>query len=285
MVHEKEKTVEEAAYQRASAICLRFGAAEVKLSHGAPSFHVRGKHFAMFSRGGYGEAGPGLWIKCTFEEQRELVAREPERYFVPKYVGVKGWVAVRLDPKLGPAGPNDADLAILIENGWAAVVPKSLANAAPQKLPTKASLKLAQTDSQLAASALALLRTLVGELDDVESEVDVRGATFRVRKKPFLYFLNNHHGDGIISACVREELAEITALIKRDPKRFYLPAYIGKQGWLGVRLDLPRTDTKDLRARVVASYKRAAAKSMSTKTRTAEAVPKAAKKKTRRLKR
>jgi hypothetical protein len=274
-----EKTVEEAAYERASAICRRFGAAEVKLSHGAPSFHVRGKHFAMFSRGGYGEVGPGLWIKCTFEEQRELVAREPERYFVPKYVGVKGWVAVRLDPKLGLAGPNDADLAILIENGWAAVVPKSLANAAPQKPPTKSALKLAQTDPKVAASALALLCKLASELADVESEVDVRDATFRVRKKPFLYFLNNHHGDGIISACVRTDLTEITALIKRDPKRFYLPAYIGKHGWLGVRLDLPRTDTKDLRARVNASYDRAASK----KTATANAAPGLAKKK-RRLK-
>ncbi len=115
----------EAAFARVRSICLRFAGADVKLSHGAPAFHVKGKGFATFSRGGYGERGAARWIKSTHDEQRRLVAQDPARYFVPPYFAVGGWIAVGLALELGPVGPNDVDLAILAENGWSAIVPKT----------------------------------------------------------------------------------------------------------------------------------------------------------------
>jgi predicted DNA-binding protein (MmcQ/YjbR family) len=60
---------------------------------------------------------------------------------------------------------------------------------------------------------------------------------FRVRKKVFAYYLDNHHGDGIVSVCCKSELGENIDRANREPDRFYLPAYIGKQGWFGLRLD------------------------------------------------
>ncbi len=60
---------------------------------------------------------------------------------------------------------------------------------------------------------------------------------FRVRKKVFAYYLNSHHGDGIVSVCCKSELGENVDRANREPDRFYLPAYIGKQGWFGLRLD------------------------------------------------
>jgi len=62
-------------------------------------------------------------------------------------------------------------------------------------------------------------------------------ATFRVRKKVFAYFLDNHHGDGIVSVCAKTHLGENQDLARHDPERFYLPAYIGPRGWVGLRLD------------------------------------------------
>ena len=72
-----------------------------------------------------------------------------------------------------------------------------------------------------------------------ESVRDVKGdhAIFRVRNKVFAYFLNNHHGDGIVSVCCRSALGENLDRIRREPERFYSPAYLGPRGWFGLRLD------------------------------------------------
>ena len=79
-------------------------------------------------------------------------------------------------------------------------------------------------------------------------------ATFRVRKKVFAYFLDNHHGDGIVSVCVKTELGENRDLAREDPKTFYLPAYIGARGWVGYRVDRAPVNWNDVAAFVKSSY-------------------------------
>jgi predicted DNA-binding protein (MmcQ/YjbR family) len=88
-------------------------------------------------------------------------------------------------------------------------------------------------------------------------------ATFRVRKKVFAYFLDDHHGDGIVSVCCKTRLGEHSDLAKHDPERFYLPAYIGPRGWIGVRLDRPPVDWEDVARRITASYRAVAPKTLA----------------------
>jgi hypothetical protein len=71
-------------------------------------------------------------------------------------------------------------------------------------------------------------------LPEAVRELQGRHADFRVRAKPFAYFLDDHHGDGIVSVCCRSELGENIDRARHDPARFYLPAYIGKRGWFGL---------------------------------------------------
>jgi predicted DNA-binding protein (MmcQ/YjbR family) len=85
-------------------------------------------------------------------------------------------------------------------------------------------------------------------------------ATFTVRKKVFAYFLNDHHGDGIVSVCTRAFPGENRKLIEAHPKKFYLPAYIGPRGWVGLRLDRGKVDWDEVRDLVTASYLQAAPK-------------------------
>jgi predicted DNA-binding protein (MmcQ/YjbR family) len=79
--------------------------------------------------------------------------------------------------------------------------------------------------------------------------------TFRVRGKVFAYFLDDHHGDGILSVCVKAELGENVDRVRRDPERYYLPDYIGPRGWFGLRLDRGRVDWREVANVVERSYR------------------------------
>ena len=90
-------------------------------------------------------------------------------------------------------------------------------------------------------------------------------ATYRVRGKVFAYFLNNHHGDGIVSVCVKSELGENVDRARREPERFYLPAYVGPRGWFGLRLDRGRVDWREVAQVVERSFRLTAPKSVLKK--------------------
>ena len=52
------------------------------------------------------------------------------------------------------------------------------------------------------------------------------------------------------------------ALVRGEPTRFFLPAYLGARGWVGVRIDTKRVDWKDVAKRVEASYRTVAPKAL-----------------------
>jgi predicted DNA-binding protein (MmcQ/YjbR family) len=87
-------------------------------------------------------------------------------------------------------------------------------------------------------------------------------ADFRVRGKVFAYFLNNHHGDNIVSVCCKSALGENVDRASREPNRFYLPAYIGPRGWFGLRLDSEAIDWSEVRNLVEMSYRLVAPKKL-----------------------
>jgi hypothetical protein len=66
------------------------GAEEIETWETA-TFRVRSKIFAMFS-----DREREAWIKATSDEQAALVEMQPESYFVPPYVGPKGWIGLRV---------------------------------------------------------------------------------------------------------------------------------------------------------------------------------------------
>ena len=90
-----------------------------------------------------------------------------------------------------------------------------------------------------------------------------RHASFLVRKKTFAYFLDNHHGDGIVAVCCKVALGENADLAAADPARFYLPAYIGPRGWVGLRLDGGAIDWSEVTEVVAGSYRLAAPKRLA----------------------
>jgi hypothetical protein len=80
-------------------------------------------------------------------------------------------------------------------------------------------------------------------------------AAFLVRKRTFAYFLNDHHGDGIVSVACKVLAGDNSALAAAQPGRFYLPAYIGPRGWVALRLDIAEPDWQEVGELITGSYR------------------------------
>ena len=105
--------------ERLRAICLALPEAVEIEAWGDPTFRVRDKIFAMEKRG---DGRISLWCKAPPGSQMVLVGADPDRFFVPPYVGHKGWVGVRLD-----RNPDWGEVATLVKRSYRLVAPKRLA--------------------------------------------------------------------------------------------------------------------------------------------------------------
>jgi len=61
------------------------------------SFRIRKKTFAYYLFDHHGDGMVAFCCKSSLNEQRRLVKTDPDSFFVPAYLGAKGWVAIRLD--------------------------------------------------------------------------------------------------------------------------------------------------------------------------------------------
>jgi predicted DNA-binding protein (MmcQ/YjbR family) len=84
-----------------------------------------------------------------------------------------------------------------------------------------------------------------------------------VRKKVFAYFLNDHHGDGIVSVTGKVLPGDNVTLAAAQPDRFYLPAYIGPRGWVALRLDIGAVDWDEVAELITGSYQLIAPKRLA----------------------
>ncbi len=100
------------------AICLALPEATEKEAWGDPTFRVRDKIFAMEKRG---DGRVSVWLKAPEGFQEIIVAADPESYFVPPYVGHKGWIGVRLDKRTDWDGVGK-----MIARSYRLVAPKRL---------------------------------------------------------------------------------------------------------------------------------------------------------------
>lgn len=104
---------------RLRRICLAFPEAMEVEAWGTPTFRVRGRIFALVSRR---DGGISFWCKAPSGAQMVLTGADPDRFFVPPYLGHKGWVGVRLDRH-----PDWAEVAALIDRSYRLIAPKRLA--------------------------------------------------------------------------------------------------------------------------------------------------------------
>jgi hypothetical protein len=102
-------------------ICLSLPEATEKIAWGEPTWRVRDKMFGQYDNNHHNGGRIGIWFKSTLEAQEMYVSADPARYYVPPYVGMKGWVGVRLDVDVN----WDAFEEIATE-AWRLAAPKKL---------------------------------------------------------------------------------------------------------------------------------------------------------------
>jgi hypothetical protein len=100
-------------------MCLAFPAVTERISHGEPTWFVK-KTFVMFADHHHDDR-VAIWCAAPEGAQDVLVGAEPQRYFVPPYVGRRGWIGVYLDVQV------DWDaVTLIVEDAYRWVAPRQL---------------------------------------------------------------------------------------------------------------------------------------------------------------
>jgi len=211
-------------------VCLSFPEAEEVLSHGSPNFRVRGKTFATYVINHHGDGRIALWLNSPEGAQRLYTQAEPDYFFVPPYVGPRGWLGVQLDK-----GVSWKQIAKLVREAYEKMAPAALSAQIGKTIavePPTAPMAATQIDplqSRRAQAVLKATRKICLGLPEVSEALQFGTPVWRAGKKTFA---------GIYPDKQRLRLmfwvgVDRQGLLTRA-ERFSIPAYMGHNGWIAL---------------------------------------------------
>ncbi|MGQ0848225.1 MAG: MmcQ/YjbR family DNA-binding protein [Actinomycetota bacterium] len=102
-------------------LCLTLPEVSERLSHGEPTWFVQGRKVFVTYADHHHDDRVGFWCAASVGAQRDMVESDPRRFFVPPYVGHRGWLGVYLD------GPVDwSEIGDIVEQAYRLVAPRRL---------------------------------------------------------------------------------------------------------------------------------------------------------------
>jgi hypothetical protein len=102
-------------------LCLGLPEVTERVSHGEPTWFVRGQKVFVTLADHHHDDRLAFWCAAPAGVQAALVASDPERFFVPPYVGHRGWLGVYLDV------PVDwTEILEIVTDAYRMVAPKGL---------------------------------------------------------------------------------------------------------------------------------------------------------------
>jgi len=216
--------------QAVREVCLWLPDAQEFLSHGSPNFRVCGKTFASYVVNHHGDGRVALWLNAPAGSQELHVRAEPKHFFVPPYVGPRGWLGVNLD-----RGIDWQRIAALVREGYEKVAPAQLRQRIGKtpklKAPTK-SLRSSQIDpfkSPRARAVLKKLRSVCLAYPESSEGSQFGSPVWLAGKKTFaiarfaadrlsLWFWVGVDQQGLLTA----------------DSRYQVPPYMGHNGWIAL---------------------------------------------------
>ena len=244
-------------------VCLSFPETEEVVSHGSPNFRVRGKTFASYVVNHHGDGRVALWLNAPAGSQDHYAKSEPRYFFVPPYVGPRGWLGVHLDK-----GLSWQRVAALVRQAYEKVAPPALADSIGETVKIKsppAALAADEVDplkSRRAQAVLKRLRQMYMAWPEVSEDVQFGSPVWRAGKKTFAWVhADRNQGSspsGKPRARPRLQLyfwvgVAAQGLMTVDG-RFEIPAYMGHQGWIALDVT-DHCDWNEVRGLAISSYR------------------------------
>jgi predicted DNA-binding protein (MmcQ/YjbR family) len=236
--------------QAVREVCLWLPEAEEFISHGSPNFRVRGKTFATYAVNHHGDGRVALWLNAPPGAQELHVQAEPTHFFVPAYVGPRGWLGVILD-----RGIPWKRVAALVREAYDKVAPSDLrqrvGKTPPFAAPGKA-LSAAQIDPLQAPQARKVLRsfrTRCLRLPESHEERQFGYPVWQAGKKTFA--LARHDGKRLL-LCFWVGVDQ-QGLLTAD-SRYRIPEYMGHNGWIALDVSAG-CDWQEIETLILQSYR------------------------------
>jgi predicted DNA-binding protein (MmcQ/YjbR family) len=238
-------------------VCLWLPEAEEFVSHGAPNFRVRGKTFATYVVNHHGDGRIALWLNAPAGAQEQHVGAEPRHFFIPPYVGPRGWLGVMLD-----RGVEWQRIAKLVREAYEKVAPNDararIGNTPPIKPPAKA-LSASQIDpfkSARAQAVLKRLRTICLNYPESGQGSQFGHPVWIAGKKTFAIA---RYAGARLTLCFWVGVDQ-QGLLTADP-RYEIPPYFGHNGWIALDVTT-HCDWDEVRGLALQSYRHFALKRM-----------------------
>ncbi len=118
------------------------------------------------------------------------------------------------------------------------------------------------TEATSKHSRRAHLVEICRKLPEVFAEEHGRHIKFLVRNRTVAYYTDDHHGDKMVALSCKAPPGMRDEIVRSDPERFFVPAYLGPKGWIGLRLDLGYLDWAEVEQYVTDSYRMVAPKKL-----------------------
>jgi hypothetical protein len=244
-------------HQAVRDVCLWLPEAEEFVSHGSPNFRVGGKTFATYVVNHHGDGRVALWLNAPSGSQEIYVREEPKHFFIPPYVGPRGWLGVALDQ-----GISWKRVASLVWEAYETVAPAALlahVGKPPALEGPYAPLSPSQIDPLKSTRALAVLKKLRKvclQLPESREQRQFGNPAWQAGKKTFA--LARHDGTRL-TLCFWVGVDQQGLMIE-DP-RYRIPAYMGRNGWIALDVS-DHCDWREIEGLSMNSYRHFALKRM-----------------------
>jgi predicted DNA-binding protein (MmcQ/YjbR family) len=226
-------------------------------SHGLPTFRVRGKVFATYTINHHGDGRVALNLVAPPGAQTAFTKMRPAAYFVPPYVGPRGWLGIELDKGLGWETVCEH-----VRDAYEMVAPLELIHRVAKTFrvrPPTRKFRPEEIDQFQGKTALAVLKKLdaiCGRLPETEPGTRFGSPIWKVGKKTFV---GAHYYTGGLKLTFWVGAARQAKLDK--DKRYSVSHYTGHNGWIDLDVD-ERHDWDEINQLVLESYRHFALKRM-----------------------